>query len=156
MKGQKWRRIYNKNLNYFHWKFSSVQFSLVAQSCLTICDPMNRSMPGLLVLHQLPESTQTHVYWVGDAIQPSHPLSFPSSPALNLSQHQSFPTSQLFASGGQRTGVSASTSILPVNIQDWCPKGWTGWICLQSKGLSRSFSYTIVQKHQFFCTQLSL
>ena len=68
---------------------SSVQFSSVAQSCPTLCDPMNCSMPGLPVHHQLPESTQTHVHWVGDAIQPSHPLSSPSPPALNLSQHQS-------------------------------------------------------------------
>ena len=65
-----------------------VQFSSVAQSCLTLCYPMNRSMPGLPVHHQLPESTQTHVHRVGDAIQPSHPLSSPSPPALNLSQHQ--------------------------------------------------------------------
>ena len=63
-------------------------FSSVAQSCPTLCDPMNCSMPGLPVHHQLPESTQTHVYWVGDAIQPSHPLSSPYPPALNLSQHQ--------------------------------------------------------------------
>ena len=64
------------------------KFSSVAQSCLTLCDPMNRSMPGLPVHHQLPEFTQTHVHWVGDAIQPSHPLSSPSPPALNLSQNQ--------------------------------------------------------------------
>ena len=68
--------------------FSSVQFSSVAQSCPTLCDPMNRSTPGLLVHHQLPEFTQTHVHRVSDAIQPSHPLSFPSPPAFNLSQHQ--------------------------------------------------------------------
>ena len=67
---------------------SFIQFSSVAQSCLTLCDPMNCSMPGLPVHHQLPEFTQTHVHWVGDAIQPSHPLLSPS-PALNLSQHQS-------------------------------------------------------------------
>ena len=66
----------------------SVQFSSVAQSCLTLCDPMNHSMPGLPVHHQLPEFTQTHIHWVGDAIQPSHSLSSPSPPALNLSQHQ--------------------------------------------------------------------
>ena len=65
-----------------------ILFSSVAQSCPTLCDPMNRSMPGLTVHHQLPESTQTHVHWVGDAIQPSHRLSSPSPPALNLSQHQ--------------------------------------------------------------------
>ena len=68
--------------------YCSVQFSSVTQSCLTLCDPMNRSTPGLPVHHQLPESTQTHVHWVGDAIQPSHPLSSPSLPAFNLSQHQ--------------------------------------------------------------------
>ena len=68
----------------------SVHFSPVAQSCLTLCDPMNPSTPGLPVHHQLPESTQTHVHRVGDAIQPSHPLLSPSPPALNLSQHQGF------------------------------------------------------------------
>ena len=68
---------------------STRTFSSVAQSCLTHCDPMNRSTPGLPVHHQLPEFTQTHVLWVGDAIQPSHPLSSPSPPAPNLSQHQS-------------------------------------------------------------------
>ena len=65
-----------------------LKFSSVAQSCLTLCDPMNRSTPGLPVHHQLLESTQTHVHWVSDAIQPSHPLSSPSPPALRLSQHQ--------------------------------------------------------------------
>ena len=69
--------------------FVSVQFSSVAQSCPTLCDPMNRSTPGLPVHHQLPEFTQTHVHRVGDAIQPSHPLSSSSSPAPNPSQHQS-------------------------------------------------------------------
>ena len=70
-------------------KERSVQFSSVAQSCPTRCDPMNRSMPGLPVHHQLPEYTQTHVHWVSDAVQPSHPLSSPSPPALNPSQHHS-------------------------------------------------------------------
>ena len=65
-----------------------LQFGSVAQSCLTLCDPMNCSTPGLPVHHQLMESTRTHVHRVGDAIQPSHPLSSPSPPALNLSQHQ--------------------------------------------------------------------
>ena len=69
---------------------------------------------------------------------------------------RSFQMSQFFTSGGQSIGVSASTSVLPVNIQDWFPLGWTGWISLQSKGLSRAFSNTTVQKHQFFSTQLSL
>ena len=67
---------------------NSVQFSSVAQLCLSLCDPMNHSMPGLPVHHQLPEFTQTHVHRVGDAIQPSHPLSSPSPPAPNPSQHQ--------------------------------------------------------------------
>ena len=67
---------------------NSVQFSSVTQLCLTLCDPMNCSLPGFLVHHQLPEFTQTHVHRVSDAIQPSHSLSFPSPPALNLSQHQ--------------------------------------------------------------------
>ena len=69
---------------------SPFQFSSVTQSCPTLCVPMNHSMPGLPVYHQLPEFTQTHVHWVGDTIQPSHPLSSPSPPALNLSQHQGF------------------------------------------------------------------
>ena len=72
------------------FQFSSVQFSSVAQSCPTLCDLMNLKTPGLPVHHQLPESTQTHVHRVSDAIQPSHPLSSLSLPALNLSQHQSF------------------------------------------------------------------
>ena len=76
------RIILHRNLKY------SVQFNSVTQSCPTLCDPMNCSTPGLPVHHQLLESTQTYVHWVGDAIQPSHPLSSPSPPALNLSQHQ--------------------------------------------------------------------
>ena len=125
------------------------QFSSV-QSCPTLCDPMNRSTPGLPVHHQLLEFTQTHVHWVGDPIQPSHLLWSPSPPAPNPSQHQG-----LFAWGGQSTGVSASASVLPKNTQDWSPLGWTGWISLHSRGLSRVFSNTTVQKHQFFGTQLS-
>ena len=133
----------------------SVQFSSVAQSCLTLCNPMNRSTPGLPVHHQLPEFTQTHVHRVSDAIQPSHPLSSPSPPAPNPSQHQSFPTSQLFTWGGQSIGVSASASVFPMNTQNWSPLEWTGWISLQSKGLWGVFSNTTVQKHQFFGSQLS-
>ena len=124
---------------------SSVQFSSVAQSCPTLCEPMDCSTSGLPVHHQLPEFIQTHVHWVSDAIQPSHPLSSPSPPTFNLSQHQSFPMSQFFASGGQNTGVSASTSVLPMNIQNWFPLGLTGWITLKSKGLSRVFSNTTLQ-----------
>ena len=124
-----------------------VLFSSLAQLCLKPCDPMNRSTPGFPVHHQLPEFTQTQVHWVGDAIQPSHPLSFPSPPARNPSQHQSFPMSQLFTWGGQSTEVSASASVLPMNTQDWSPLEWTGWTSLQSN--------TTVQKQQFFGAQLS-
>ena len=111
--------------------------------------------PGLPVHHQLPEFTQPHVHRVGDAIQPSNPLSSPAPPAPNPSHHQSFPMSQLFAWGGQSTGVSASASVLAKNTQDWSPLEWSGWISLQSKGLSRVFSNTTVQKHQFCSAQLS-
>ena len=114
------------------------------------------STPVLPVLHYVPEFSQTHVHWVCDATQPSHPLSPPSPPGLNLSQHESlFQMSQFFVSGGQSIRVSASASVLPMNTQDWSPLGWTGWISLQFKGLSRAFSSTTVQKHQFFSTQPS-
>ena len=132
---------------------SSVQFSSVTQSCPTLCDPMNHSTPGLPVHHQLPEFTQTHVHWVGDAILPSV-VPFSSCPQ-SLPTSGSFPMSQLFTWGGQSTEVSASASVLPMNIQDRSPLEWTGWISLQSKELSRVFSSTTVQKHQFFSTQLS-
>ena len=133
------------------------QFSSVAQSCPTLCDPMNHSTTGLPVHHQLLEYTQTHVHLVSDAIQPSHPhpLSSPSPPAPNPSQHQSFPVNQLFARGGQSTRVSALASFLSKKSQGWSPSEWTGWISLQSKGLSRVISITTVQKHQFFGPQPS-
>ena len=131
----------------------SVQFSSVAQSCPTLCDPMNRSTPGLPVHHHLPDFTQTHVHRVCDAIQPSV-IPFSSCPQ-SLPESESFPMSQLSAWGGQSTGVSALASVLPKNIQDWSPLEWTSWISLQSKGLSRVFSNTTVQKHQFFSAQLS-
>ena len=134
--------------------FRSVQFSSVTQSCLTLCNPMNRSTPGLPVHHHLLEFTQTHVHRVGDAIQPSHPLSSPSPPAPNSSQHQS-----LFQ------WVNSSHEVAKVlesqlrhhskKSQGWSPSEWTGWISLQSKGLSRVFSNTTVQKHQFFGAQPS-
>ena len=122
----------------------------VTQSYQTLCDPMDCSTPGFSVLHHLPEFAQTHVHWVNDAIQPSRPLLTPSSPALNLSQHQGFfPMSWLFASGSQSIGASASTSVLPMNIQRWFPLGLTGLISLLSKGLSRVFSRTTNWRHQF-------
>ena len=116
----------------------------------TVCDPMNCSTPGLPVHHQLPELTQIQVHRVSDAIQPSHPLSCllpPVPPSIRV-----FSNSQQLTWDGQSIGVSALASVLPVNTQDWCPSGWTGWISLQSKGLSRVFSNTAVQKHQFFST----
>ena len=122
------------------WKrpFHSVQFNSVIQSCPTLCDPMNHSTPGLPVHHQLQESTQAHVDWVGDAIQPFHPLSsllllpsiFPASGPFQMSQ--------LFTSGGQSIGVSASTSVPPMNTQGWSPLGWTGWISLQVQGTPKN------------------
>ena len=116
------------------------------------------SMPGFPIHHQLLEPIQTHVHRVGDAIQPSHLLSSTFSPALNLSLHQGFffLKSQLFSSGGQSIGASASASVLPMNIQDWFPLRLTHLISLQSKEPSRVFSNTTVQKQQFFGTQFSL
>ena len=125
-------------------------FRSVAQLCPILCDPTDCSMPGLPVYHQLPELAQTRVHPVGDAIQPSHPV-IPSPPSI-------FPSIKVFSkesalrSGGQSIGVSASTSVFPMNTQDWSPLGWTGWISLQSKGLSRVFN-TTVQKHQFFSAE---
>ena len=94
----------------------AVQFSSVAQSFPTLCDPMDCSMPGLPVHHQLQEITQTHVHWVSDATQPSHPLPSPTPPSIFPKSSQ---ISQFFTSGGQSTGVLASASVLPMNIQDW-------------------------------------
>ena len=117
------------------YSFSSVQFSSVTRLCLILCNPMNCSTPGLPVPHQLPEFTQTHVHWVGDAIQPSHPLSSPSPLTFNLPASGSFPMSQLFSSGGQSIGASASASVPSMNIQGWFSLGLTDWISLLSKEL---------------------
>ena len=155
------------NIKYYtlSWSFSihmrrggiyHTQFSSVAQSCPTLCDPMNRSTRGPLPITNCRSSlklTSTESVMhptISSSIVPfsSCPQSFP---ALGSPQ-----TSQLFLSGGQCIGVSASTSVLPMNTQDWFLLGWTGWISLQSKGLSRVFSNTTVQKHQFFNAQLSL
>ena len=91
--------------------------------------------------------------WCHPAIS-SSVVPFSSCPQ-SLPASRSFPMNQLFASGGQSIGVSPSTSVLPMNTQDWSPLGWTGWIFLQSRGLSRVFSNTTVEKYQFFSTQLS-
>ena len=136
---------------------SSVQFSSVTQSCPSLCDPMNRSTPGLPVPHQFAKFTQTHVHWVGDAIQPSHPLLSCSPPAPNPAQHQSL-FQWVNSWGGKKaeTGVSASASFLPKNTQDRSASKWTGWISLQSKGLSRVFSNTTVQKQLWMSTAIKV
>ena len=138
-----------ENIGRLVWE---VQFSSVAQSCLTLCNPMDCSTPGFPVHHHLLECTQTHVHWVSDAI---------SSSVIPFSCLQSSP-----ASGSSNESVlhirwpkywSFSFNISPsMNIQDWLPLGLTGWISLLSKGLSRVFSNTTVQKHQFFGVHLSL
>ena len=136
---------------YIRSYFYTCQFCSVIQSCLTLCGHMDCSTPGLPVHHQLLEPNQTHVHWVGDATQPSHPLLSPSPPTSNLSQHQ-----------GLFQWVKSSHEVakvlefqLPMNTQNWSPLGWAGWTSLQYKGLSRVFSNTTVQKHQFFSAQLS-
>ena len=128
----------------------------VTQSCLTLSDPMDCNTPGFPVHRQLPKLAQTQVHQVGDAIQPSYHVLSTSSLAFNLSQHQG--PFQWVSSLHQvaKVLVSASASVIPMNIHDWFPLGWASWISLQSKGLSRVFSNTTVQKHQFFGAQLSL
>ena len=141
----------------------------VDQLCPTLCNPMDCSMPGFPIVHHLPELAQTHVHWISDAIQPFHSLLSSSPPALShftlccplLPLPSVFPSIRVFSSesvlcisGDQSIGVSAS--VLPMNIQDWSPLEWTGLISLQTKGLSRVFSNTTAQKHQFLGTQLSL
>ena len=136
--------------------FSSAQFSSVAPSCLTLW------LHGLQHTRLPCPSPTSGVYSNSCPLSPwCHPTIL-SSVVPFSSYLQSFPASgsfqmsQLFASGGQNVWGSASASLLPMNIQDWFPLGWTGWISLQSKGLSRVFSNTTVQKNQFFGTQLSL
>ena len=109
----------------------------VSKSSRTLLDPMDCNMAGFPVLHYLPELAQTHVHWVGDAIQPSHPLWSPSPPAFNLSHYQGLFqwVGWLFPSGGQSTGASALVSVLPMNIQGWFPLGLTSLTSLLSKGL---------------------
>ena len=163
-----WNFLYlgsEKNLSgdfYKHLKlililfaFSSVQFSRSVVS---------DSLPPHELQHARPPcpSPTPGVYpnsrpsspWCHPAIS-SSVVPFSSCPQ-SLPASESFPMSHLSTSGGQSIGVSASASVLPVNTQDWSPLGWTGWISLQSKGLSRVFSNSTVQKHQFFCAQLSL
>ena len=139
-----------KQYNMAEWD----QLSSVVQSRPTLCDPMYCSTPGLPVYHQLLEFTQTHVDWVGDATQPSHPLSSPSSPTFNLSQHQGL-LKWVSSSHWGAKYWSFSLNISPSNKYSGLILGWTGWMSLQSKGLSRVFSNTTVQNHQFFGAQLS-
>ena len=137
-----------------HMLLSSVQLShSVVSNSLRPHDLQHTRLPcpsptPRAYSNSCPSSQWCHRTILSSVIPFSHLQSFP---ALG-----SFPMSQFFKSGGQSIGVSASASVLPMNIQDWYPLGWTGWIFLQSKGLSRVFSNTIVQKHQFFSTQLSL
>ena len=145
----------------FTWSFTIhcmyLQFSSVTQSCSTLWNPMDYSMPVFSVHHQLLERTQTHVHWDGDAISSSV---IPFSCLQFSPESGSFPVSQFFISGGQSIGASASTSILPMNIQDWFPLRWTGLISLQSKGLSsllqhHSLKASILRPSAFFMVQLS-
>ena len=128
----------------------------VAQSYSTLCNPVDCSMIGFPVVHYLPEFAQTHVHWDSDAIQPSHPLLPPSSLALNLSYHQGlFQWVNVRFRNPKYWSFSFSISP-PMNIQGCFPLGLKVLIFLQSKGFSRVFSSTIVQKHQFFGAQPSL
>ena len=138
----------------------SIQFSSVAQSCLTLCNHMDCSMLGFPVHHQLPELVQTHVHWVGDAIQPSHPLSFPS-PTFNLSQHQGlFQMTQFFTSGGQ--SLSFSFNVSPSNEYSGLISFGIDWLdllavqgTLKSLLQHHSSKTSILQHSAFFIVQLS-
>ena len=136
-------------------QFSSVQFGRsVVSNSLRPHEPQHARLPCPTPTPGVYSNPYPSSWWchptISSSVVPfsSCPLSFPAS--------GSFQMSQFFESGGQSIGVSASTSVLPMNTQDWSPLGWIGWISLQSKGLSRVFSNTTVQKHQFFSTQLSL
>ena len=131
--------------HYCSLLFITVVHCSVAESCLTLCNPMNCSTPGFPVLHYLPEFAQTHVHWVSDAIQPSLSVAFFSSCLQSFPASGSIPVSQVFVSRGQIIGASASALVLAMNIQDWFPLGLTGFISLLSKGLSRVFSSTAVE-----------
>ena len=145
--------IYHTTQQCHFWAYTPIQFSSVSQSCPTLCDTMNCSTPGFPVHHHLLEFRLTPLsLWCHPAISScvvplsSWPQSLPAS--------ESFPISQLFTWGGQSTGVSALASFLPKKSQGWSSE-WTGWISLQSKGFSRVFSNTTLQKHQCFGAQPS-
>ena len=132
-----------------------VQFShSVMSDSLWPHEPQHTRLPCLSPTPRACSNSCPLSRWCQPTISSS---AIPFSPAFNLSQHQGpFPVGQFFISGGQSIGVSASASVLPMNIQDWFPLGWTSWISLQSKGLSRVFSNVTIQKHQFFRAQPSL
>ena len=144
-----------KNIVPGNWKFFSTQFSSVAQACPTLWshEPQHTRVPVQPPTPGAHSNSCPLSRWCPPAIS-SSVIPFSSCPQ-SLPASGSFPMSQLFPWGGQSTGVSASASVLPMNTQDWSALGWTGWISLQSKGLSRVFSNTTVQKHQFFGAQLS-
>ena len=122
----------------------------VAQLCLTLCNPMDCSLAcQASVTHHLPKFAQVHVHCISDAIQPSHPLTPSSLPSI-FSSIRDFSVSQLFASDDQKTGTSASASVLLVNIQGLSPLRLTYLISFLFKGLSGVFSSTTFQRHQFF------
>ena len=139
---------------FIFFAIGSVQFSSVAQSCLTLRphELQHARPPCLSPTPRVHSDSRPSSQWCHPAISSSVvPFSCPQS----LLASESFPMSQLFTWGGQSTGVSALATFLPKKSQGWSPSEWTGWISLQSKGLSRVFSNTAVQNHQFFGTQLS-
>ena len=141
----------------FMWLFVFMwRFVVQSLSCVWVRDPTDCSTPHFPVLYHVPELAQSHVHWVGDAIQPSHPLLSPLFLPSIFPSSRVFSKIRLFASGGQSVGASASASVLPKSIHGWFPLGLTGLISWQLKGLSRVFSNTTVQKHQFFTAQPSL
>ena len=144
-----------KKLWYMYIMEYSVQFSSFAQSCPTLRphESQHARPPCPSPTPEVHSDSRPSSQWCHPAISPSV-IPFSSCPQ-SLPASESFPMSQLFASGGQSTGVSALASFLPKNSQGWSPSEWTGWISLQSKGLPRVFSNTTVQKHQFFGAQPS-
>ena len=134
--------------------FSSVQFIRSVSKSLRPHESQYASPPCPSPTPRVYSNSCPSSWWCHPAIS-SSVVPFSSCPQ-SLPASGSFPMSQLFTWGGQSIGVSASTSVLPMNTQDWSPLGWTGWISLQSKGLSRVLSNTTVQRHQFFSAQLSL
>ena len=153
--------LYHFSPRYWLWKTKKLLFSpycyfSVAKSCQNLCNPMDCSILVSSVLHYVPEYSQIHIHWVGDAIQSSHPLSSPSPLAFHLSQHQGF---LHWVSSLHQVAKywSLSFRISPSNEYSGLISFKMDWLdLLVFKGLSRVFSNTIVQKHQFFCSQLSL